>query len=212
MTPRTPPRTSTRLSRVEQRARTRERLLAAAAEAFAEHGVDGAAVDDIAARAGYSRGAFYSNFRDKTELLIALCEEQLASFRQDQLPDLLARGDEQQQLAAAARWLAAEHPPLEVLLVVELARQRSRTATPDAALTGAIDRVLAALGDVLAEAGADGHTRGADDPAAAQERADRSAAALAAVLGADLLRHLGRPPTPRVLELLLAGLGDQDRP
>jgi AcrR family transcriptional regulator len=188
-----------RLSRAEQQARTRERLLEAAAAVFAEHGVDGAAIDDIAARAGYSRGAFYSNFSDKTELLIALCDRRLASYRQEQLPALLAEPPER-RLTAAAAWLAAEQPPLEVLLVVELARQRSRSETPDPALTAAIDRVLESLGGLLADASAHAGVLGE------QERRDRSAAVLAAVLGADLLRHLGLPPTARVLELLLGGI------
>jgi len=201
------------MTRAEQQERTRERLLDAAAEAFAEHGVDGASIDDIAARAGFSRGAFYSNFRDKTELLIALCDQRLAAFRTQQLPDLL-EGPDAQPLSVAARWLAAEEPPLEVLLVVELARQRSRTADPDPALSAAVDRVLDALGRVLvdadaAEAGAAGVGAG---PVGDQEHEERSAAVLAVVLGADLLRHLGVPPTPRVLELLLSGLGPRDRP
>lgn len=215
MSPDLPPR----LSRAEQREVTRERLLDAAAEVFAEHGVDGASIDDIAARAGYSRGAFYSNFSDKTELLIALCDRRLATFRTQQLPGLLQGGDEE-QLSAAARWLAAEEPPLEVLLVVELARQRTRAIDPDPALNAAIERVLHALGGLLADADADPAARADADPGARagagsisdQERADRSAAVLAAVLGADLLRHLGFPPTPRVLELLLVGLGPQSQP
>lgn len=194
-----------RLSRAEQRERTRERLLDAAAEVFVEHGVDGAAIDDIAARAGYSRGAFYSNFADKTELLIALCDRRLATYQADELPRLLAVPDDQ-RLATAARWLAAEQPPLEVLLVVELARQRTRSDDPDPALTAAIERVLETLGGLLSDAAADGAAL--DE----QERADRSAAVLAALLGTDLLRHLGRSPTPRVLELLLVGIGDEVRP
>jgi AcrR family transcriptional regulator len=194
-----------RLTRAEQQARTRDRLLEAAAAAFAEHGVDGAAIDDIAARAGFSRGAFYSNFSDKTELLVALCDHRLAAYREEQLPALLAVPAEQ-RLAAAAAWLAAEEPPLEVLLVVELARQRARTDAPDPALTAAIDRVLAELGGLLADASTDAHGL------AAEERRDRSAAVLAAVLGADLLRHLGRPPTPRVVELLLGGIDPEAAP
>jgi AcrR family transcriptional regulator len=239
MSPDLPPR----LSRAEQREVTRQRLLDAAAEVFAEHGVDGAAIDDIVARAGYSRGAFYSNFSDKTELLIALCDHRLATFRTQQLPNLL-QGEDDEQLSAAARWLAAEEPPLEVLLVVELARQRTRATDPDPALNAAIGRVLDALGGLLADADADADLDADPDPKAGldadldvdldadpdadpdpdadageatpvvsdQERADRSAAVLAAVLGADLLRHLGLPPTPRVLELLLVGLRPQAHP
>lgn len=64
-----------RLSRAEQQEQTRTRLLAAAADLFAERGVNGASVEQIAEHAGYSRGAFYSNFPDKQALVAALLME-----------------------------------------------------------------------------------------------------------------------------------------
>jgi AcrR family transcriptional regulator len=54
---------------------TRERLLSAAAGLFAERGVNGASVEQIAERAGYTRGAFYGNFAGKPELVAALLEQ-----------------------------------------------------------------------------------------------------------------------------------------
>ena len=39
---------------------------------ISEHGVHGASVEDICERAGFTRGAFYSNFSDKDELVLAL--------------------------------------------------------------------------------------------------------------------------------------------
>ncbi|MBF4613247.1 TetR/AcrR family transcriptional regulator [Curtobacterium sp. VKM Ac-1376] len=51
------------------RAEVRERLLAAGAVVFAEQGVYGARLDDVAARAGFSKGAVYSNFSSKEDLL-----------------------------------------------------------------------------------------------------------------------------------------------
>ena len=67
---RRPPRT--RLSRAEQKAQTRERLLESAHAIFALKGYEGASIDDIASDAGYSRGAFYSNFANKAEVMGAL--------------------------------------------------------------------------------------------------------------------------------------------
>ncbi|MGI8405326.1 MAG: TetR/AcrR family transcriptional regulator [Thermomicrobiales bacterium] len=64
-----------RLTREESRAQTRDRLLTAATALFAEKGVNGAPVEQIAERAGFSRGAFYSNFADKQELVLALLEQ-----------------------------------------------------------------------------------------------------------------------------------------
>lgn len=54
-----------------RRQETRMRLLDAAAEVFVEEGFQGAAVEAVCARAGFSRGAFYSNFESKEELFIA---------------------------------------------------------------------------------------------------------------------------------------------
>jgi AcrR family transcriptional regulator len=73
-----------RLKRSESHAQTRERLLVAARQVFARHGFGGASVDMIAAEAGYSKGAIYSNFETKEAILFELleryAEEQIADF------------------------------------------------------------------------------------------------------------------------------------
>lgn len=51
---------------------TRHKLLDAAAQVFAEVGFDAASVEAICERAGFTRGAFYSNFESKNELFLAL--------------------------------------------------------------------------------------------------------------------------------------------
>lgn len=57
---------------VRGRERTRALLLEAAAEVFAEVGLDAASVEAICDRAGFTRGAFYSNFDSKEELMLEL--------------------------------------------------------------------------------------------------------------------------------------------
>lgn len=57
------------------RERTRALLLDAAAEVFAEVGLDAASVEAICERAGFTRGAFYSNFESKEELMLALTSQ-----------------------------------------------------------------------------------------------------------------------------------------
>lgn len=57
---------------VRRRAATRERLLDAAREVLAREGIQGASVEHICDQAGFTRGAFYSNFGSKDELVIAL--------------------------------------------------------------------------------------------------------------------------------------------
>ncbi|WP_275467292.1 TetR/AcrR family transcriptional regulator [Streptomyces noursei] len=64
-----------RLTREESRQQTRTRLLAAAAELFTERGVNGTSVEQIAERAGYTRGAFYGNFEDKNALVAELLHD-----------------------------------------------------------------------------------------------------------------------------------------
>jgi AcrR family transcriptional regulator len=63
-----------RLTRSEQRERTRDALLDAAGRVFVERGFAGASVEAIAADAGYTRGAFYSNFASKEELFAELLQ------------------------------------------------------------------------------------------------------------------------------------------
>jgi AcrR family transcriptional regulator len=57
-----------------RRAVTRERLMVAASTVFAEHGIPGASVEEICEAAGFTRGAFYSNFADKDQLVLALIQ------------------------------------------------------------------------------------------------------------------------------------------
>jgi AcrR family transcriptional regulator len=59
-----------------RRAATRERLLDAARDVFAERGIVGGTVEEICERAGFTRGAFYSNFGHKDELVRALLESE----------------------------------------------------------------------------------------------------------------------------------------
>jgi AcrR family transcriptional regulator len=66
----THPSTAPRIS--ARRQATRDRVLEAASEVFAERGFHGATVEDICERAGFTRGAFYSNFSSKDDLVVEL--------------------------------------------------------------------------------------------------------------------------------------------
>ncbi|MFB3777689.1 MAG: TetR/AcrR family transcriptional regulator [Bryobacteraceae bacterium] len=59
-----------RLTRRESQQATRQRLVGAAERAFIRRGFDASSVEQIAEEAGFSRGAFYSNFRSKDELFM----------------------------------------------------------------------------------------------------------------------------------------------
>jgi AcrR family transcriptional regulator len=63
-----------RLNRHERRLETRTKLLESAAQLFARGGYEGASVDLIAENAGYSKGAFYSNFESKEAIFLELLD------------------------------------------------------------------------------------------------------------------------------------------
>lgn len=67
-----------RLTRKEQQARTRSTLLASAARILACKGLHRASIDDIASDAGYTKGAFYANFKSKEELFLVMLDEHFA--------------------------------------------------------------------------------------------------------------------------------------
>jgi AcrR family transcriptional regulator len=150
-----------RLTREESRALTRARLLESAAELFAERGFYGASVEEIAERAGFSRGAFYSNFENKAELFLALLDDRMAvemrsleeTLGGDAGPaaflDLLRRrGGRRSEpkewtLLWAEFWLhVMRHPELAPKLA---ARQQAARA----AIAGMIDRQFTQLGLTL---------------------------------------------------------------
>ena len=90
-----------RLTREESRDLTRQRLLEAAAVIIARKGLNGASVEDIAAHAGYTRGAFHSNFRSKADLFIELLKRDHHDVQQELQRILgagLSREDMQRQL------------------------------------------------------------------------------------------------------------------
>jgi AcrR family transcriptional regulator len=67
-----------RLTRKEKQAHTRECLMRAAARVFADRGLQQASIDEVAEHAGYTKGAFYANFKNKEELFLAMLDERFA--------------------------------------------------------------------------------------------------------------------------------------
>jgi AcrR family transcriptional regulator len=66
-----------RLTRAERQAQTRDELLAAGDRLFRESGFHGTSLDQVAASAGYTKGAVYSNFASKEELFFAIYERRV---------------------------------------------------------------------------------------------------------------------------------------
>lgn len=63
-----------RLTREQSQALTREKLLRSAGDVVARYSYDGASVERIAEEAGFSKGAFYSNFSSKEDILQQMLE------------------------------------------------------------------------------------------------------------------------------------------
>jgi AcrR family transcriptional regulator len=61
-----------------RRAMTRQHLLDAAAVVFAKNGFHGSTLDEVAATAGFTKGAVYSNFKSKEDLFLALLDERIS--------------------------------------------------------------------------------------------------------------------------------------
>jgi len=139
----------TPLTRERRRRLTRDTLVDAAAEVFARRGVHAASLDEIAAAAGFSKGAIYSNFGGKEELLLAVVEQQgermLAAMweahqasEHDHLHDpedaaalwrrIVARDEQVQLLRMELRLYAMRQPAFRERLA-DLQRQERQRAT-----------------------------------------------------------------------------------
>ena len=116
---------------------TRERLLRAAADVFAERGYDGTRVADIAAAAGVSNGALYAHFGSKAGLLVAALRE----HGRPVLADLLAAKPDRpitELLLVIGRGLTKFRDPRGYLIVEALvaARRDEQVAGPMRDYTG----------------------------------------------------------------------------
>jgi AcrR family transcriptional regulator len=80
-----------------RRERTRRHLIDAAGVVFGQRGYHGASLDEVAALAGFTKGAVYSNFKSKEDLFVAVLEQQV-----------------QAQLAQVEALLADHRRPAEV--------------------------------------------------------------------------------------------------
>jgi len=112
------------VSRPEQREATRERIVAAALEAFAERGFHGASTRDIAERAGTNQGLITYHFRSKDELWRAAADRifGLLAKRMTEQLSALASDDPRERTREAIRSyvrFAAAHPELFRLMVDE---------------------------------------------------------------------------------------------
>jgi AcrR family transcriptional regulator len=97
----------TKAARAEGR-QAREELLSAALRVFARRGYREAGVEEIAAEAGYSKGAIYWHFSGKAELLDALIEERVDKPMREKVALLASAPPEQDMSAEASHTFARQ--------------------------------------------------------------------------------------------------------
>lgn len=114
-------------SRVDRRTRTardqardaREVLLEAALDVLAKRGFRDASVDEIAARAGYSKGAVYWHFSSKDDLFFALLDERIDKPWRETIEQLKNAPPDQDMAPAASRRFAEMLQNQRELLLLE---------------------------------------------------------------------------------------------
>ena len=129
----------------ERRAATRSRLLDAAADLFARHGIEGASVDAIAEAAERTSGALYGHFGSKEGLLTALLDRWLEEMSTVTEAEVVAARTKDAQLAAIWRNFAEPTPWVQLEHELWLYATRHADSNADAA-----DRVAARYRDAAA--------------------------------------------------------------
>jgi AcrR family transcriptional regulator len=146
------PGTQVRSRQTERTETTRRKLLAAAERIFARDGFEAARLEDIAAGAGYTRGAFYANFAGKEEIFFALLE-QWVQERIDSITAVLRRKKNPQQKLAALRkhYAAIAKDRRLVLISVEFKLFALRHPEAHARLRDRHRRIRAKWGELFSE-------------------------------------------------------------
>ena len=144
----------TRLTRAESQARTRAQLLTTARALFLADGYLATSIDKVAEVAGFSKGAVYSNFRNKDELCIAVLD-QIHADRAAEIATVLRAPTADERMRRFAEWAerAIGDPNwtgLELEFAVQ-ARRDERLRQQLADRIGALGALLGAAVDVATD-------------------------------------------------------------
>jgi AcrR family transcriptional regulator len=145
---------TSRPTREEKKAQTRQRLLEAARTVFAKQGFARSSLDQVAEEAGLTKGAVYSNFANKEDLVLAVLEE---SFNR-RIDDIVGRVDpdapleEQARLGGALFMAISENERWLDLLSLDFVTYAARNPEFAARLAARHRESLAAVADVITEA------------------------------------------------------------
>jgi len=145
-------RKTPRLTRPEQRERTRGDLLAAARTVFERRGFHRASLDEIADAAGYTKGAVYSHFPGgKDELFLAVLDRHIDERVPTYAEILVAEGTYEASVRAIARHLVVlgERDPAWTPLLVEFWTHASHSPALRDAVRERNDRQMRAIATLI---------------------------------------------------------------
>ena len=192
-----------RLSREESQAQTRTRLIDTARQLFVEHGYGGTSIRYIADGAGYSQGAFYSNFASKEDVLLELLRGHMEAEGAQLSRVMESDGRTPEQIFAELEsWAATLNVDASwSMLSIELQLHANRSPTFAAKYQTVWDAHRARLGGVVGKLFA---TLGRTPPAEPEELA----AAFMALAHGLALQGMGNRPDPsgRLILVFLRGL------
>jgi AcrR family transcriptional regulator len=138
-----------RLTRAESQAATRTALLATAKTLFLRDGYLATSIDKVAEEAGYSKGAVYSNFRNKDELCIAVLDE-IRSERTGEILTILRAATNEERLSLLEKWAETViGDPAWTRLEMEFAIQASRDDRLRREVGGRLEALTQLIGDGL---------------------------------------------------------------
>lgn len=140
-----------------RRAQTRERLMVAAKEVFARKGIQASSVEEICEVAGFTRGAFYSNFESRDDLCLSVLKaaghQVVAAVHQAiaSVPvELTGQGADQLVEDAVAVFMASQPPDAQWVVVrSELRLHALRHPQLREALAATEDEIRGLIGDAL---------------------------------------------------------------
>jgi AcrR family transcriptional regulator len=142
---------SPHLTRKEKQAKTRSSLLASAAKLICRKGISEASVDDVATDAGYTKGAFYANFKSKEEMFLVMLDERYAEELERIEASLPGEGMPVEEIRASAEdfmrfaWADSEWPKLYFEFTTYAARNpefREELATRNQAMRERIAKII----------------------------------------------------------------------
>jgi AcrR family transcriptional regulator len=194
--------------RSERKAATRAALLEAAARVYARRGFAGATLDEVAAEAGFTKGAVYAHFGSKEKLLLALLQEHLTRQIAEQL-ELFARARSdrdsptwERPRAGSDSWMRRlEQDPDPFRLFVELWSYAQRDEQLRAGLAGGLQALRATFVSFGIDSAADA---GIETSEAAHEQF--ASALIGLILGLGVLKLADPDAVPERLLGVVASI------